>query len=332
MIFMNRRCGESCPGRGSRGPGSRYHPRMPATLYADPPLLRRHALPVGHGHLLELSEHGRADGIAALVLHGGPGSGCSPLLRRFFDPAHYRVICVDQRGAGASRPRGAVEHNTTAELLDDLRRVREHLGLARWLVVGGSWGATLALAHAAAEPGAVAALLLRAVFLARREDIAAFFRDAPIGAPGEPALPWLARRLHAGDAAAAAPAALAWWRWEQALAGGEVPAEPAGAALATLVDRYRVQSHYLMHDCFLAAPTLLERCEGLPRVPTLLLHGRADRICPPEAALALQRRVPHAALRWVDDAGHDPAHPAMAAAMVEALDAYAARGEFGPAP
>lgn len=293
-------------------------------LYPDPPPRRRHALPVGDGHVLAVSEHGRDDGIAAVVLHGGPGSGTSPLLRRFFDPERYRVICVDQRGAGASRPRGTIDHNTTAELLADLQRVREQLGIERWLVVGGSWGATLALAHAAAEPGAVAALLLRAVFLARAEDIAAFFAGSGL------VLDDLCAALHGNDAAAAAAAALRWWRHEQALAGSRA-GEPAGEALAALVDRYRVQSHFLRHDCFMSPP-LLECCARVPDVPTLLLHGRDDRICPPAGALAVQACLPHAALRWVAGAGHDPAHPAMAAAMVEALDRYAARGRFEGRP
>jgi proline iminopeptidase len=292
------------------------------TLHDDPPLLARHALPVGDGHVLEVQEHGRADGTPALVLHGGPGSGCSPLLRRFFGAQRWRIISVDQRGAGASTPRGSTLHNTTAHLLDDLRRVRAALRIGRWLVVGGSWGATLAIAHAADDPAAVAGLLLRAVFLARHSDIEAFCQAADLD------LPSLAAALHGEDADAARRAARTWWRAEQALAGS-VAAEPDGTALAALVDRYRVQSHYLQRDCFLAEDPLLERCTRLPNVPTLLLHGLADRICPPAGAQAVQQRLAHAALRWIDGAGHDPAHPAMAAAMVRALDRYAADGRFG---
>jgi proline iminopeptidase len=295
------------------------------TLYDDTPALTRHALPVGDGHVLAVQEHGRADGIAAVVLHGGPGSGSAPLLRRFFDPARYRVISVDQRGAGASRPRGATRHNTTDHLLADLKRVREALGVERWLVVGGSWGATLALAHAAAEPQAVAALLLRAVFLARHADIAAFCQAADLD------LPALAQALHGDAAEAARRAARTWWRAEQALAGSHA-GEPDADTLAALVDRYRVQSHYLLAGCFLNDPPLLARCARLPPVPTLLLHGSADRICPPAGAAELLRHVPHAALKLIDGAGHDPTHPAMVGAMLRALDGYAARGDFGAGP
>jgi proline iminopeptidase len=313
-----------------------------------PPLApyRSHALAVSHGHVLHIEERGRADGIAALVLHGGPGSGMSPLLSRFFDPSRYRVIAVDQRGAGRSTPRGSIEHNTTEELIADLERLRESLGVPRWLVVGGSWGATLALAYAAAHPTAVAGLLLRAVFLARAEDIERFFQrpqddDAPAWARFAGAAPvdrrhdllgWLSETLAAGGAAAER-AALAWWQWECALAGAASTAPaPRSDAIAALVDRYRVQSHYLLHRCWLDAPPLLARAALLPAVPTLLLHGSGDRICPPQAALDLLRRIPHGLLRRVEGAGHDPAQPAMAAAMVEALDAYAADGRFEGMP
>jgi proline iminopeptidase len=333
----------------STAAAGRYHRPVPAVaLYPDAPLLRRHALAVGDGHVLDLAEYGCADGVPALVLHGGPGSGCSPLLRRFFDPQRFRIVCVDQRGAGLSTPRGGTTHNTTTHLLEDLRRVRRHLGVARWLVVGGSWGAALGIAHAADDPDAVAALLLRSSFLARAEDIAWFFQGAADTAPAAwqhfaaaapPAdrtalLPWLARTLREGDAGARRSAALAWWQWEQALAGTHNDA-PAGAALDALidplVDRYRVQSHYLLQNAFLTDPPLLQRCARAPEVPTLLLHGRVDRVCRPEGARALRRALPHAALQWIDGAGHDPAHPAMVTAMVNALDAYAERGAFDAA-
>ena len=289
-------------------------------LFPDTAPVATHALDVGNGHVLRVQEFGRRDGVPAVVLHGGPGSGCSPLLWQVFDPARWRVICPDQRGAGGSRPRGATGHNGTAELLADLRQIRQRLGIDRWVVVGGSWGATLALAHAADDPQSVAALLLRASFLARHEDIAGFF--------GTLSLDELAAALDSEDAAARERAALAWWRHEQALAGTTAP-EPQGEALAAQVDRLRVQAHYLRHGCWLRSPSLLERCESVPRRPTHLIHARDDRICPPDGALALQQRLPHATLQWVDGAGHDAGHPAMVAAVMSALDAYADTGAFG---
>jgi proline iminopeptidase len=284
-------------------------------VYGSAPPYRSFALSVSHGHALHVQESGRPDGVPALLLHGGPGSGLSPLLQRFFDPSRYRVIGVDQRGAGRSIPAGDTAHNTTALLLDDLQRLRRQLGIARWLVVGGSWGATLALAHALHEPEAVAALLLRALFMPSRAAIDEFF--------GGCGFDW--RRVAAAPRDEARTIALAWWRHEHARAGVEAREVDDLDALAR---RYAIQSHYLQHGCWLDQPPLLQRCGALPRVPTLLLHGDADRVCPLANARALQRAAPQVALRVVDGAGHDPAHPAMAAAMVEALDRYARERRF----
>jgi proline iminopeptidase len=202
----------------------------------------------------------------------------------------------------------------------------------------------LAIAYAAAEPDSVTALLLRAAFAAQREDVDWFFRGASVlnqvawerfaaGAPAEhrhDLLPWLTEALNDDtDASRRQCAALAWWRWEQCLASGAEPSElPQGDALTALVGRYRVQSHYLGNDCWLATPSLLERCSDVPKVPTLMLHGRADQICRPAGALALHARLAHARFQWVDGAGHDPTHPTMAGAMRSALDHYAQHQEF----
>ncbi len=318
---------------------------MSAGLYPESEPLRIHALSVSGGHTLQVQEFGNPHGVPAIVLHGGPGSGSSPLLRRFFDPARYRVIGFDQRGAGRSTPRGETQHNTTADLLADLQAIRRHLGIDRWLVVGGSWGATLALAHALDAPQAVSGLLLRAAFLARAEDIDGFFQGTTADLPdawGRFAAIAPTERRHAlldvlaeglqGDVAQAAPFALAWSQWEAAMSGNDSPAlspdAPGCGALLASIDRYRVQSHYLRHRCWLDAPPLLDRCAALPRVPTAILHGSADRICLPAGARALHQRLPHSTLQVVDGVGHDPTHPAMVDAMVRALDAFAVTGRF----
>jgi proline iminopeptidase len=309
------------------------------SLYAPSPPFRSEWLVVPGGHEIHVQQSGSLHGLPALVLHGGPGSGCSPLQPRFFDPQRYRVICVDQRGAGSSRPQGGVAHNTTADLLADLRLLRTHLGIERWLVVGGSWGATLALAHALDSPGSVAGLLLRGLFLARKSDIEGFFDGASHGRPeawaafdqqasaqGVSLIDLLHQALCSTDSADAT--ALHWWRWEQFLSGHETAPDPDVAALAVQVARLRIQSHYLRHGCWLDLPPLLDRCSALPNVPALLLHGREDSICVPEAAIAFHERVTRSRLRWIDGAGHDPTHPGMIDAMVSALDSFVTDGDF----
>ena len=298
---------------------------LPPPLYPDLPAPRSFMLPVGSGHVLHVQEWGRADGLPALVLHGGPGSGCSPLRARFFDPHRYRVICPDQRGSGRSTPAAGLTDNTTAHLLADLRELRRVCGIARWLVVGGSWGAALALAHALDQPEAMAGLLLRSTFLSRASDIDGFFH----GAPERLVQGW--RTLPEASGPQAAELAALWHCWEQACSGMAVPLAPQGPELAAMVCRFRVQSHYLRAGCWLQAPGLLERSEGLPQVPTLLLHGTEDLVCRPEGALALRNSIPHSRLRWAERAGHDPAHPAMVLLMVDALDSFAAHGSFDTA-
>jgi proline iminopeptidase len=295
-----------------------------------------HRLPLDGGHVMHVEEHGNPAGLPALVLHGGPGSGSSPLQRAGFDPARYRILCPDQRGAGQSTPRGAIEHNTLPHLLADLRLLRRHLRVDRWLVVGGSWGATLALLHALDQPEAVAGLLLRNVFLARAEDIARFFAAA-VGTGAPCWAPWLRAAEAAGcglpeylaalfatqPLPAQRAAASCWWASEQRLAGAAATNE---VDLDRLVDRYRIQSHYLKHRCWLEPVPLLERCAGLPALPILLLQGTQDAICPPAGAAALGDALRgRASLRLVEGAGHDPAHPAMAQAMAQALREYAGR-------
>ena len=275
-----------------------------------------HCLPVGDGHVLHVEEHGNPAGLPALVLHGGPGSGSSPLQRSFFDPARYRILCPDQRGAGRSTPRGRIEDNTLADLLADLRLLRQHLRIARWLVAGGSWGATLAVLHAADQPEAVTGLLLRNPFLARAADIGAFFAAA--GLPES-----IAEVFATGPVAAQRDAAARWWEAEQRLEG-HAPTPPADAAsLDRLVDRYRVQSHYLRHGCWLPPEGLPGCCDRVPAVPVVIVQGEDDAICPPEGAQVLQRALgARATLRIVPGAGHDPSHPAMASAMREALRTF----------
>jgi proline iminopeptidase len=292
------------------------------------PLLEAHDLPVSGGHVVHVEVFGSPDGRAAVVLHGGPGSGQSPVLRSGFD-ARWRVVCIDQRGCGASTPRGNVDANTTGDLIADTEQVRTLLGITDWLVVGGSWGASLAIAYAAAHPHAVQGLVLRATFGAARDDVAAFFDGGPFPGSIDEVLLALRESMLGDDDARRRDTAIAWWRWERNRMGMHASSQPpADDVLAYVLDRYRVQSHYLFHDCWLAQPLLAQRCASLPHVPVLMLHGRDDRVCPIAGARRLAACIPQAQWLELDGVGHDPTAPAMQAAMHEALEAFVHRGRF----
>jgi proline iminopeptidase len=298
----------------------------------DLALLEAHDLPVSGGHVVHVDVFGSAAGRAALVLHGGPGSGQSPMLRSGFDGRDWRVVCIDQRGCGASTPRGSVEANTTDDLISDTEQVRTMLGIDDWLVVGGSWGASLAIAYAAAHARVVQGLLLRSTFGASRDHVAAFFDGGPFGGSIGDVLCELRDSMLGDDDARRRETALAWWRWERNRQGMQAPPQPPTAdAFAYVLDRYRVQSHYLFHDCWLGAPPLAQRCASLPRVPVLMIHGRADLVCPIEGARQLAAHIPQAHWREFEGVGHDPTAPAMQAAMREALAAFARDGRFDAA-
>src|SRR5512145_2297532 len=223
-------------------------------------------LAVGDGHALHFELCGNAAGAPVVFLHGGPGSSINPGHRRFFDPAFYRVVLFDQRGCGRSAPRGAIAHNTTAHLIADIERLREHLGVSRWMVFGGSWGSTLALAYAQAHPASVCGMVLRGLFLASHAEVdwfldglqrfvpeawAEFAAGAPAAGSAELLRHYVAQAL-GPDRAAALGAARRWSAYESALmAVGEAPGTPSPAADDDAVlDRVRVHLHYLASDCF----------------------------------------------------------------------------------
>ncbi len=269
-------------------------------------------LPVGDGHRLWVETRGNPAGEPVLVLHGGPGSGCSPRLAALYDEARHWLVLPDQRGAGLSEPAGERAANTTAHLIADLETLRQHLGIARWRVTGGSWGATLAIAYAAAHRDAVSDLVLRSVFIPSRARVDAFFG-------GELPLDGLAADLDDVDPVVARAAALAWWRHELGMAGASAAATADDGALDRLVLKYRLQAHYLRAECFLGEAGFFAACSRLAGVPVSLVHGREDRVCPPDSAEAVHARLPGSRLVWVEGCGHDPFHPAMQAAWRVAL-------------
>jgi proline iminopeptidase len=293
-------------------------------------------LDVGDGHRLYVEQCGRPDGRPVVVLHGGPGGGCSASMRRYFDPAVYRIVLFDQRGCGRSRPHASIDANTTWHLVADIARIREVLGLDRMILFGGSWGATLALVYAITHPAHVAHLVLRGVFLMTRAELAwfygggagAFFPDlwarflAPIPeAEHGDLIAAYNRRLFAGNALEEARLSRIWANWENALASihvdGHASEGPAEYARAFA----RLENHYFLHGGFLDRDDWIMANRGrIEHLPAHIVQGRYDMICPPQAATRLAQGWPKANLRIVPMAGHALSEPGISEELVRVMD------------
>lgn len=291
-------------------------------------------------HQMYWEECGNPRGAPVVFLHGGPGAGSAPAHRRFFDPAHYRIIVYDQRGAGRSRPLGELRDNTTPLLIADLERLRRHLGVQRWVVFGGSWGSTLALAYAIEHPERCSGLILRGIFLCRRSEIdwflygvRNFFPEAwhgfvsviPENERGDLLSAYYERLTHP-DAAVHMPAARAWSIYEGScstlLASPETVAYFASDVVA--LGLARIEAHYFMHDIFLPENSLLERIDRIRKVPGLIVQGRYDAVCPIVTADDLHRAWPEAEYIVVPDAGHSAWEPKICAELVRAAERFKA--------
>jgi proline iminopeptidase len=289
-------------------------------------------------HAMYWEESGNPRGVPAVFLHGGPGGGSSPDHRRFFDPAFYRIIVYDQRGAGQSTPLGELTDNTTGHLVADLERLREHLRIERWLVFGGSWGSTLALAYAEAHPTRVLALVLRGIFLCRPVEIQWFlyqmrfvFPEAWRGfsefLPEEDRGDLLAayyRRLANPDPRIHMPAAHVWSRYEGScstlLPDPELVAHFDEDAVALAIAR--IEAHYFVHNIFLPDNALLDNIERIRHLPCAIVQGRYDVVCPILSADELHRAWPQAEYVIVADAGHSAREPGIARELVAATDRF----------
>mgnify|MGYP001050639304 CR=1 FL=1 len=314
--------------------------RQSPYLYPPSEPLRVRRLKVDSVHELHVEECGAPHGIPALFLHGGPGAGCEPAHRRFFDPARYRIVLFDQRGCGRSSPHAELAANTTWHLVADIERIRIELGIERWLVFGGSWGSTLALAYAERYPERVMALVVRGVFLCRDEEIDWFYRDganrffpewwqdfiAPIPrAERDDLLAAFQRRLLGSDEAQQVAAAQAWSLWEGRTAtlrpNPDVQAFFAEPRVALSLSR--IECHYFVNRGFLEPGQLLRDAGRLAVIPGVIVQGRYDAICPPRSAWELHQAWPCAALRIVDDAGHAAFEPGIQRELVAATDRFA---------
>jgi proline iminopeptidase len=301
-------------------------------------------LPVGDGHEIYVESVGRADGIPAVYLHGGPGSGCQPDHRRLFDPERFHAVLFDQRGAGRSRPRGRREDNTLPHLIADMEMIREKFGFERWMVVGGSWGATLALAYAQAHPDRVAGLVLRATFLGMRGELEGAFLNAlprfypdladdflGVLTPEERARPLDAywRRILDSDVGIHGPAARAWHDTERILsehASSRVRLDLAALnSSRALPATPFMEAHYFANDCFLGPNQLLNEAGKLASIPGIMVQGRYDLLCPPASSRALAARWPGSEIRIVEAAGHTLYDPGVRDAVMKAIADLASR-------
>lgn len=304
-------------------------------------------LDVGEGNRIYWKVCGNPEGKPVVKLHGGPGSGCTASARRYWDPRAYRVVLFDQRGCGRSTPHASdpdtdLAHNTTHHLLADVERLREHLGIDRWVVFGASWGSTLALAYAERNPSRVTELILAAVTMTRRSDIdwitrgiRRFFPEAwarfAAGVPAADRAGDLAaayhRLLEHPDAAVRAKAAKDWWDWETAIVAlhpGYRP-HPHHERLAFRVAFARLVTYYWSHNAWLEEDILLREAGALKGIPGIMIHGRLDLSSPLVTAWELAQAWPESELVVVEGAGHDGRDPGMADALLAATDRFAAR-------
>jgi proline iminopeptidase len=300
-------------------------------------------LQVSDLHTLYWETSGNPRGKPVVFLHGGPGGGTEPKYRRFFNPEKYRIVLVDQRGCGKSTPHASLVDNTTWDLVADIERLRESLGIERWQVFGGSWGSTLALAYAQTHPARVTELVLRGIFLLRAKEIAWFYQEgasmifpdawegylAPIPeAERGDLLHAYHRRLTGDDPAVQLEAAKAWSTWEGATS--RLYTDPTMLARVG-EDRFalafaRIECHYFVHKGFLRSDTqLLDDAAVLRKagIPGVIVQGRYDVVCPMDSAWRLHRAWPEAQLVVVPDAGHSANEPGITRALVDATDAFA---------
>ncbi len=304
------------------------------TLYPDIEPYATHQLEVGQGHVLMVEECGNATGIPIVFLHGGPGSSCKAYHRSFFNPAKYRIILFDQRGAGRSTPAGELQSNTTEYLLADIELIREKLNIDKWIIFGGSWGATLGLLYAQKHSDKILGLILRSIFLARKCDIDWVHMDEGVNkyfpeqwqeffdfAPGDwtQLLTAYYTALTGKDVDVMNKAALAWASWGGCVVSNGKFATPTEIS-EKILNLIRIECHYLYHNCFIEENQLISDINKIANIPTILIHGEKDLVCLPESSQLLKQNLPTAKLIIVPNVGHLSDEPSMLSALIEATD------------
>lgn len=296
-----------------------------------------HSLEVQSPHILHIAEYGSSTGIPVLFLHGGPGAGCDDNSARFFDPALYHIITFDQRGCGKSTPHACLENNTTADLIDDIERIRQFLNIESWVIFGGSWGSTLALAYAQAQPCRALGLILRGIFLCRPSEIHWFYQYgasllfpdywedfiAPI--PEEERYDLVNafyKHLTTEDPLIQITAAKAWSNWEGKTSTLYPNAKIANSFLddQKALSMARIECHYFMNDAFLEPNQLLHNMYRIADIPGIIVHGRYDVVCPINNAWQVHKAWPISKLTIIDSAGHSAFEEATTDALVQATD------------
>jgi proline iminopeptidase len=312
------------------------------SLYPAIEPYRTLSLPVGDLHTLYIEESGNPEGVPVVFLHGGPGGGSTPAHRRFFDPARYRIVVFDQRGAGKSTPLGETRENTTALLVEDIETIRTHLGIERWHVFGGSWGSTLALAYAEAHPKPCISLTLRGIFLLRPWEIHWFLYDMKTVFPEA----WQAFsgfippderhdlleayivRLHSENPETRLAAARSWSLYEGACSS-LLPSPETMAAMGEegkAIGIARIEAHYMKHHAFMGERDLIRQIGRIRHIPAVIVQGRYDMVCPILTADQLHRAWPEADYIVIPDAGHSAMEPGIRSALIEATDRFASMG------
>jgi proline iminopeptidase len=297
----------------------------------------QHHIAVEAPHTLYVEESGEPQGLPVLFVHGGPGAGCTPDDRRYFDPQRYRIILFDQRGCGHSTPYGSLENNTTQALIADMEKIRQQLGIARWVLFGGSWGSTLSLLYAQKHPDRVMGMILRGIFLCREQDLRWFYQEGarhvfpdywedfllPIAEDDrEDLIAAYYKRLMGEDELARMAAAKHWAQWE----GQCATLNPNKNVLERFTNTHTAMSlalmetHYFTHQTFIEPDQILREAYRLDGIPGIIVHGRYDMICPLNNATALHQAWSGSELHIIRDAGHSACEPGIIDALVNAAE------------